>query len=75
MSTQIFVLAQDDARIELVIGDFAKLKVGDSFARHPIYGHKPWKIIKIFNHEEQEKLRALELLTGFELLSKLFSVP
>jgi hypothetical protein len=73
MSTQIFVLAKSDEKLDLVSGDFSKSKVGDLFARHPVYGTENWKIVKIFDHDEQENLKAMERLMGFERLSKLFS--
>jgi len=74
MLTQLYVLAQEGRRIDLAYGDFEKSQVSESFDRHPVYGTEPWKIIKIFNTEEQQNLAAIERLMGFERLSQLFRI-
>jgi hypothetical protein len=74
MTTQIYVLAQQGKRHDLAIGNFEKSKIGEKFARHPVNGNEPWEIIKIFSHEEQRDLEAIERLVGFERLSQLFRI-
>jgi hypothetical protein len=72
--TQAYVLAQLGNQQHLACGGFGRLKVGDTFPRDPLFGGGEWKVIKVFNYDEQRVLEALEALIGTERLSQLFKV-
>lgn len=74
MSTQFYVLAKCGEKQELVSGTFGGCKAGDKFERDPLTGGVWWEIIKIFNHEQQMELQAIERLMGTIGLHNLFLI-
>ncbi len=74
MSTQIYVLAKCGQKQELVYGAFKGYKAGDTFERDPLTGGVKWKIIKVFPHEQQLELQALDHMMGTIRLRNLFLV-
>jgi len=75
MSTQQYVLAKCDQRQDLVHGDFSDSGgVGHKFKRDKFTGGEIWEITKIFTHEQQQQLAAIETLIGPADLRNLFLV-
>ncbi len=74
MSTQMYVLAKWGRKQELVHGTFDAPQVGEKFKRDKLTGNAEWEIIKVFDHEQQASLQALEQLMGYASLQKLFRI-
>lgn len=74
MSTRMYVLAKCGEKQELVSGAFEGCRVGDEFDRDPLTGSVNWKIIKVFPHEQQMELQAIERLMGTIGLHNLFII-
>ena len=69
-----FLLATRAKRIELVCGAFEHIAVGDLFDRMPATEVESWTTLKVFEGAEEQKIRALADLLGFQELARLFKV-
>ncbi len=73
---QMFVLANHKEKTQLVSGEFPENEVapGYMFERMPVLDLEKWLVIKVFNHENQRRLEAIQVLIGLEALNNLFEV-
>lgn len=66
------ILAQNEKVLELVVGSFGPVAVGDHFDRDPLLNPGSWRVVKVFEFEEAAKISSLITLMGRDAVKKLF---
>ncbi|MES2749277.1 MAG: hypothetical protein V4606_02710 [Patescibacteria group bacterium] len=72
----MFVLGSYKGNIQLVEADFpgGNVEPGQRFDRMPTTVLEKWQVIKAFDHESQQRLKALQVLIGHVALCSLFEI-
>lgn len=64
-ASQYYVVVCANNKARIIHGSFEKPPVeGDTVKRDPLTGAENWVIIKVYTHDQQQKLDALRLLMG-----------
>jgi hypothetical protein len=76
MPNKYLLVQSNDGRVtEFITGEFENPFIGRDVRRDPrITGYLAWEVVKIFSHEEENTLSAIENLIGLTRLAELFKM-